>query len=70
MAVQYAYNYAVIDETGMCIHVFSDSHGLDPVPSDHVEISEYNEDYLLKYYNRETGLWYEDAAFTIEWSPA
>ena len=70
MAQQYAYNYAVIDETGMCTDVYSTSHGYDELPADHVEVPECDGNYLFKYYNRADGKWYEDAAFTIEWSPA
>lgn len=69
MVQRYAYNYAIIDETGLCVDVHSTSENCDD-DLDLVAIPECNPDYLLKYYNRADGKWYEDAAFTIEWSPA
>jgi len=66
MSVTYQYNYARIDETGMCIEVFSATDEYDE--ADLVEIPVYTEDYIFKYYIN--GTWYEDAAGTIEWTPA
>ena len=63
MAVNYAYNYAEIDETGMCIGVYTGT-----TPSDNpnfIEIPVNDSEYLLKYYIN--GNWYEDAAGTIPW---
>lgn len=68
MAQQFTYNYAVIDDTGLCMEVCSVSSSRDDNPY-FIAIPEYSDEYIFKYYNRETGLWYEDAAFTIEWSP-
>ena len=68
MAQQYAYNYAIIDETGMCVEVQTttrDCTGYDG----YIAIPEYNEEYIMKYYNTADGKWYEDAEFTIEWIP-
>ena len=64
MSIQYAYYYARILEDGMCIEVIDDSSFIDE--PDHIIIPEYNEAYLLKYYNRADEKWYEDAEFTIE----
>ena len=66
MAVQYAYNYALIDETGYCYEVRSTSRNCDGEEG-YISIPEYNNDYLEKYYIN--GAWYEDAAGTIPWSP-
>ena len=71
MALNYAYNYAVIDlATGMCIQFQSTSHELTaeelaanpnciPVPVNDPE-------YIAKYYIN--GNWYEDAEGTIPWT--
>lgn len=65
MAVNYTYNFALIDlETGMCISVAtstSDTHS-----DEWVEIPVYDEEYLFKYYIN--GEWYEDAEGTIPWT--
>lgn len=64
MAVNYAYNYAVIDlATGMCTGVRSSSRELsDPRL---VEIPVNDGNYITKYYLN--GSWYEDATGTIPW---
>lgn len=69
MAAQYAYNYALIDETGLCNEVSSTSRSHDG-EAGWIAIPEYNEDYIDKYYNVADGKWYEDAEFTTEWTPA
>jgi hypothetical protein len=67
MAMQYAYNYAIIDiPTGMCIEVYSTSRNYDGTEG-YIAIPEYSEDYLMKFYI--DGAWYEDAEATIPWSP-
>lgn len=67
MSTNFAYAYAVIDASGWCYNVCSVS---DPVTDDtYIAIDEYNEDYLMKYYNRADGKWYIDSAFTTEWTP-
>lgn len=68
MAETYAYHYAVIDDSGMCI-------GYDDTTAEsndeyHILIDEWLDGYLFKYYNRADGKWYYDAAFTNEWIPA
>ena len=68
MAVNYAYNYAVIDvNTGMCIGVQTMSEIVTDDPR-YVEIPVYDTNYMLKYYLN--GAWYEDAAGTIPWTSA
>ena len=64
---RYAYVYAVIDlDTGMCFMVEDTTNYMDPVEyPDYIEIPEYNEEYLMKYYNRADGNWYTDPEFTI-----
>lgn len=68
MAVQYAYDYAIIDETGFCYEVRSTTvdHSDD---ANYIEIPEYSYDYIEKYYNVADGKWYYDAEFTNEWIP-
>lgn len=64
MALNYAYNYAVINvETGLCTGVRSSSRVLSNPAL--VEIPVYDENYVDKYYIN--GAWYEDAAGTIPW---
>ena len=66
MAVNYAYKYAIVDETGYCYEVCDTTTNCDGMEG-YVRIPEYNEDYLEKYYIN--GAWYEDAEATIPWSP-
>ena len=68
MAQQYAYHYALIDETGFCYEVRDTTVNYDG-QAGYVAIPVYSTDYMLKYYNVADGKWYEDAAFTIEWTP-
>lgn len=68
MAEQLAYNYAKIDETGWCYEVYSTSQNCDGMEG-YIPIPEYDDSYMEKYYNVADGQWYEDAAFTIPWSP-
>lgn len=67
---RYQYSYAVIDPTlnDMCINVVDTT--LKATDPNYIEIPEYNEYYLWKYYDRETGKWYVDADHTTEWTPA
>ena len=71
MTVNYAYNYAEIDDvTNMCIgvHTSTDPNEAGPTGggSTFVEIPVYDEEYGFKYYI--DGNWYEDAEGTIPWS--
>lgn len=63
-SVNLPYNYAIINEDYRCTgcRTYSYEVPLDsfiPVPSIH-------NDYIGKYYNPETDLWYEDREYTIE----
>lgn len=70
MALNYAYAYAVIDPVdNMCIEVIDTTVKYEDDPN-YIDIGTYNGEYLFKYYNRENGKWYTDAAFTNEWIPA
>lgn len=63
MAQQYAYYFAQIDSTGMCIGVhYCTDYETDP---SYIQIPVYDEEYIFKYYIN--GNWYEDAAGTIPW---
>lgn len=71
MALNYAYNYAEIDDaTGMCLGVVSSTDPNEAGPTHsgttYIEIPVYDENYVLKYYI--DGNWYEDAAGTIPWT--
>jgi len=73
MALEYAYNYAEIDDaTNMCLGVLTSSHppeevvGPTTMGSTYVEIPNYDEEYIFKYYIN--GNWYEDAEGTIPWT--
>lgn len=71
MAVNYAYNYAEIDDaTGMCIGIHTSSNGDAAGPTGsgttYISVPVYDGDYLLKYYI--DGNWYEDAEGTIPWT--
>lgn len=69
MAILYAYNYASIDpETNMCIAIQTTTNPDHGDQENVVEIPVYDEGYLFKYYIN--GVWYEDAAGTIPWSPS
>lgn len=71
MAMNYAYNYAEIDDASyMCIGVVSTSDpdvaGPTPAGTTYVEIPVYDENYVMKFYIN--GNWYEDAEGTIPWT--
>lgn len=62
MSVLLSYNYAKINlTTGECIGVLTSS--FEKTAPEYIAISEYNEDYMGKYYIN--GVWYEDAEGTI-----
>lgn len=64
MAVNYAYNYAVVDtETGQCTGVRTMTYEINNPALIPIEV--YDTEYVLKYYIN--GAWYEDAAGTIPW---
>lgn len=71
MALNYAYNYAEIDDaTGMCLGVMSSSSPDDAGPTlsgtTYISIPVYDEEYIFKYYINSN--WYEDAEGTIPWT--
>ena len=63
LAMQYAYYYAEIDETGMCIGVQDRTD--QEISEFMIPIPVYDEEYIFKYYI--DGNWYEDAEGTIPW---
>lgn len=71
MSINYAYYYAVIRlDTGLCVEVVDCTDYIDPsVYPEYISIPEYNEAYLLKYYNQANGKWYREASFNTEWTP-
>ena len=71
MAINYAYNYAEIqDADGMCIGVQTSTNpnmaGPTNAGTTYIEIPVYDGEYLFKYYI--DGNWYEDAEGTIPWT--
>lgn len=68
--LNYYYNFASIDiATNMCIEVMTDTQDLTgsaPEGEVYVAIPVYSEEYLLKYYDFDTGKWYYDAEMTQE----
>lgn len=73
MAINYAYNYAEVDDaTHMCIGVMTCTDPDMAGPSapnsgtTYVEIPVYDEEYGFKFYI--DGNWYEDAEGTIPWT--
>ena len=64
MSINLQYNYAAIDETGFCYGCMTTSYEInDPL---YILVPDARDEYVDKYYNASTDLWYEDAAFTIE----
>ena len=68
MALNYAYKYARIDETGYCYEVIDTTRNYDGRDG-YVAIPTDSGEYLEKYYNVADGKWYYDAEFTSEWTP-
>lgn len=66
MSMQFAYNYAFIDDTGMCYDFLSTSAPQTDDDPYRIEVPVNDPEYLLKYYIN--GAWYEDAAGTIPWT--
>ena len=73
MAVNYYYNYAIVDrETMICTEVRSSSHDQSSATDEYeiyVSIPEFNEEYIDKYYNEADGNFYYDEAFTEIFNP-
>ena len=75
MATNYAYCFAEIDNlTHMCIGVLSTSDPNQGGPTNagttYVSIPTDDDNYMLKYYDFDTGKWYYDAEMTQEYIPA
>lgn len=71
MAVNFQYHYAIVDKTMgyLCLEVCTTSVYSDGYESEtqlYVAIEVYSDQYLMKYYNRETNQWFYDAAMTQE----
>lgn len=59
------YNYAKINlTTGECVGCKTYSYEINN--SAYIPVPNYSDDYIGKYYNRTTDLWYIDSAMTIE----
>lgn len=72
MALNFQYYYAeIILSTGLCRAVMDTTDYYDPaIYPEYIPIPEYNEGYLMKYYNQADGKWYLESTFETEWSPA
>lgn len=71
MAMNYAYQYAIIDPaTNMCIGFQDRTLEIpeDELPENWVLLPVNDPEYIAKYYI--DGAWYEDAAGTIPWTSA
>lgn len=67
MAMNYAFNYAIIDpDTNMCIGFQSVSSPDDTIPENWVEVPVNDPEYIAKFYIN--GEWYEDPEGTIPWT--
>lgn len=71
MAVNYAYNYAEIDDaTGLCVGFLSSSQegmeGPTGQGTTYIVVPVNDPEYCMKYYLN--GNWYEDAEGTIPWT--
>lgn len=71
MAVNYAYNFAIIDRAStMCVEVRSstrDESGSSTDTELYVLVPVYDEEYLFKYYNEADGKFYYDPEYTQEY---
>ena len=67
---RYQYIYAVIDpdQGDMCVQVQDTTVDCSSDP-DYIPLDTYNEEYLFKYYDRATGLWYYDIDHTEPFNP-
>ena len=64
MMKRLAYNYArIIVETGECIGCKTYSYEI--INDAYIPVPSIAGDYVGKYYNRTTGLWYTDGTFTV-----
>lgn len=59
------YNYArILLDSGLCVGCATYSYEINR--AEYIPVPHASDDYVEKYYNRDTDLWYIDAAFTIE----
>ncbi|MGN5456821.1 MAG: hypothetical protein ACI4XN_12570 [Candidatus Kurthia intestinigallinarum] len=67
---RFQFIYALIDPScdDMCIGVVDTTNDYSANPN-YIPIDEYNEEYVCKYYDRETGKWYLEASHITEWIP-
>lgn len=75
MAINYAYCFAEIENaTNMCIGVLSTSDPSTEGPTaggtTYVPIPTDDDNYIFKYYDFDTGIWYYDSAMTQEYIPS
>ena len=71
MAMNYAYNFAEVDDaTGLCVGFLSttnpDNEGPTGDGTTYVLVPVNDPEYIMKYYIN--GNWYEDAEGTIPWT--
>lgn len=66
MSMQLQHNYAhIIPETGECISCITTSYVINH--PEWIEVDVAHDDYIGKYYNSETGLWYLEPEFITQW---
>jgi len=73
MAVNYYYNYAIVDrESMMCVEVRTSTLDQSDASDEYeiyVTIPEYNEEYICKFYNEADGQFYYDIEYTQIFDP-
>ena len=63
--INLAYNYAKIRiDSGLCVSCMTYSFEINNEA--YIPVPDARDEYVDRYYNRTTDLWYEDAAFTVE----
>lgn len=63
--INLAYNYAKIRiDSGLCVSCMTYSFEINNEA--YIPVPDARDEYVDRYYNRITDLWYEDAAFTVE----
>lgn len=66
---RFQFIYARIDPSdNMCIEVVDTTNDYSMNP-DYIPLTEYNEEYLFKYYNWDNGKFYYDPEYTQEFIP-
>lgn len=59
------YTYAIVKDAGLCDEVCATSKSYDGTEG-YIVITQYNSEYVGKYYNAADSKWYHDAEFTSE----